>query len=232
MSHNHRIFESSMTRRSFAKLLAAGSATALGGMLVGCGTQPRAESSAATPSSTASSAASSSAASSAASSVAATTGTAKALIAVFSWSGNTLQVANHLHDVTDAALFRIEPAQAYTTVYNDMLDVAQSEQAADARPALAATVPNWSEYDTVLLGYPVWWYEAPRIVKSFMDAHDFSGKTVHPFATSGGSNISGTIAALEALCPNAQFTEGLTLDGDTVSSHLDEASQWAASKGL
>lgn len=157
---------------------------------------------------------------------------AKTLVAVFSWSGNTLQVAERINQLVESDLFRIEPAEPYTQDYNELLDVAQTEQDADARPALAATVENWDDYGTVYLGYPVWWYEAPQIVKTFVEAHDFSGKVVIPFATSGGSSISGTLPEIQELCPEAEFREGITLDGDSVASQLDRVDEWLGGGGL
>ena len=155
----------------------------------------------------------------------------KALVAVFSWSGNTLQMAERIRDLTGGDLFRIEPATPYTRDYNEVLDVAQAEQREDARPAIASTVDDWDEYDTIFLGYPVWWYEAPQIIKTFAESYDFAGKTVVPFATSGGSSITGTIPAIRELCPGAEFREGLTLDGDRVSSQLDRIEPWLGEQG-
>lgn len=155
----------------------------------------------------------------------------RALVAVFSWSGNTLQMAERIRDLTGGDLFRIEPANPYTSDYDALLDIAQAEQREDTRPALAATVDNWGDYDTIFLGYPVWWYEAPQIIKTFAESYDFAGKTVVPFATSGGSSITGTISAIRELCPGAEFREGLTLDGDRVSSQLDRIEPWLGEQG-
>ena len=155
----------------------------------------------------------------------------RALVAVFSWSGNTLQMAERIRDLTGGDLFRIEPANPYTSDYDALLAIAQAEQREDTRPALAATVDNWGDYDTIFLGYPVWWYEAPQIIKTFAESYDFAGKTVVPFATSGGSSITGTIPAIRELCPGAEFREGLTLDGDRVSSQLDRIEPWLGEQG-
>lgn len=92
----------------------------------------------------------------------------KALVAVFSWSGNTLQVAERIRERTESDLFRIEPATPYTTDYDEVLEVAQAEQRSGDIPAIASTVADWDSYDVVYLGYPVWWYEAPQIIKSFV----------------------------------------------------------------
>lgn len=156
----------------------------------------------------------------------------KALVAVFSWSGHTLQVAERIRELTGADFFPIEPAEPYTTDYNTLLDIAQNEQDADARPALASTVPGWDGYSTVYLGYPVWWYHAPQIIKTFAEQHDLAGKTIVPFATSGGSSIEGTLADIRALCPDVSLTQSLTLDGDTVASQLERVDAWLDGLGL
>lgn len=150
----------------------------------------------------------------------------KALVAVFSQYGHTLAVANHINQKVTFDLFRIEPAEAYTSDYNSLLDVAKGEQDQDARPAMAATVETLADYGTIYLGYPVWWYDAPQIVKSFLDANDLSGKTVHPFSTSGGSNISITLDKLRAICPGMDLREGLTIPGSSVESHMGDVDAW------
>lgn len=150
----------------------------------------------------------------------------KTLVAVFSWSGNTLQVAERIGSRTGGDLFRIEPAVPYTTDYNEVLEVARTEQQNGEMPAIAGTVEDWESYDRIFLGYPVWWYDAPQIIKSFASRYDFAGKTVIPFCTSGGSQLATTLSEVEALCPGAAFLEGITIPGDTVASHLGEVDAW------
>lgn len=216
-----------MDRRGFFGLAAtAGAAAVAGTLLASCsteGAQPRSEEAQSQAEPTADAATEQA--------PAAASGD-KALVAVFSWSGNTLQMAEYIQVQTGADFFRIEPAEPYTTDYNAVLDVAQQERDQDIRPALAATVENWDEYGTVYLGYPVWWYRAPQVIKSFMDAHDLTGKVVVPFATSGGTSITGTLDDIRALCPGAQLTEGLTLDGGSVASQLDRVDTWLSGLGL
>lgn len=156
----------------------------------------------------------------------------KSLVAVFSWSGHTLQVAERINSLVESDFFRIEPADPYTQDYNELLDIAQSEQNSDARPALASGVDNWDEYGTVYLGYPVWWSKEPQIIKTFLESYDFAGKTVVPFSTSGGSGISGTLADVRDLAEGASFKEALSLSGDQVSSQLDQVDEWLGKLGL
>lgn len=122
------------------------------------------------------------------------TGESNVLVTYFSWSGahNTKTMAEYIAEYTDGELFRIYPETPYTTVYNDVIDVAQEERRNNARPVLAEdlTAEQLAMYDVIFVGYPVWWYDAPMIIYTFLEAHDFSDKTVITFATSGGSGIS------------------------------------------
>lgn len=212
-----------MDRRRFLSLAAMAGAGALGGVLLsGCSSEgARSAASNSAPAENTESADIPSTAEDTSAPVA-----DKTLVAVFSWSGHTLEMAEHIHERVGGDFFRIEPAEPYTTNYDEVLEVGQQQQDADFRPELAATVENWDEYGTVYLGYPVWWYHIPQIIKSFVDAHDLTGKTIIPFATSGGTSITGTLADIEQLCPNVQFSEGLTLDGDIVSSQMDRVDTW------
>lgn len=122
------------------------------------------------------------------------TGESNVLVTYFSWSGahNTQTMAQYIADYTGGELFRIYPETPYTTNYNDVIDVAREEQNSNARPALAENITDeqLAGYDVIFVGYPVWWYDAPMIIYTFLEAHDFSDKTVITFATSGGSGIS------------------------------------------
>ena len=139
------------------------------------------------------------------------------LIAYFSWSGNTEQVAQIIQQETGGDLFEIAPATPYTNDYNELLDIAQQEQSDNARPELAGQVENWEQYDTVFIGFPIWWYVEPRIVDTFLESYDFAGKTLIPFATSGGSGIAGAEKSLRQHCPAAAWKSGRLVRGDAAS---------------
>ena len=81
------------------------------------------------------------------------------------------------------------------------------------RPEIAAQCPNMAQYDTVFIGFPIWWYVAPSIINTFVERYDFSGKTLVPFATSGGSGLGRTVAGLKKLCPAANWNEGKLVNG-------------------
>ena len=128
---------------------------------------------------------------------------------------------------------RIEPAEPYSTDYNTVSDVAQAERADDVRRAMtdASTVANIADYDTIYLGYPIWWYRAPQIIKTWLDAHDLTGKTIAAFCTSGGSTIAQTLDDISALEPGATLTEGLTVTEGNLDACDERAAEWLAAIG-
>ena len=157
---------------------------------------------------------------------------AKSLVVYFSWSGNTRSVAEEIQAQTDADLFEIVPAEPYTDDYNALLDLAQEEQASEARPEIAGSVENLEDYEVIYLGYPNWWGDMPMILYTFLDNYDLSGKTIAPFVTSGGSGFSGTIAAIESLEPQATVVEGLSLGSSEASAPEQAVAEWLGNLGL
>ena len=158
-------------------------------------------------------------------------GEGTALIAYFSWSGNTEAVAREIQAQTGADLFEIVPAEPYTDDYDELLDIAQEEQSSDARPAIAETV-DLSGYDTVYLGFPNWWGDMPMILYTFLDEYDLSGKTVVPFNTSGGSGFSGSLDTIAEMEPEAEITEGISLGSEEAEDCADEVAEWLANMGM
>ena len=223
-------------RRFFGAMAAMGAATVGAGLLGGCSSSRNASASQSSASSAAQSGAVSSAASQSASATSASASSAagtsaaqaanKALVVVFSWSGNTLAVASRVAESLQTDLFRIEPATPYTTDYDEMLQIAQDEQAANTLPALAAGVQNWDSYSTIYLGFPTWWGHLPQIVKSFLAEHDCSGKVVYPFNTHAGSGFASCLSDLSAACPEADVRDGLSLLGTEVQSSAAQINEW------
>ena len=117
------------------------------------------------------------------------------LVAYFSATGTTARAARRLAEAIGADLFEIAPEQPYTSAdlnWNDKNSRSSREMADEkCRPAVAGNAPGMSAYDTVFVGFPIWWYVEPRIIDTFLEAHDLSGKTIVPFATSGGSGLGG-----------------------------------------
>ncbi len=128
----------------------------------------------------------------------------KTLVAYFSASGETARLAKTLAEVTGGELYEIMPEQKYTSTdlnWNNKGSRSSVEMNdAASRPAIAGTIDNMDVYDTVFVGFPIWWYEAPRIIQTFLESYVFSGKTVIPFATSGGSGLGKTDSILQKSC--------------------------------
>lgn len=156
----------------------------------------------------------------------------KTLVAYFSWSGNTETLAGMIQTETGGDLFAIEPETPYTDDYNTLLDVAQEEQSSNARPALAAEVGNWADYDTVFVGYPNWWGDAPMLVLSFLESYDCAGKTIVPFATSASGGFGRSIDSVTASAAGATVLEGFHVVGDSVEGASEDVAAWIAGLGL
>lgn len=140
----------------------------------------------------------------------------KKLVAYFSASGVTKSVAQRLAKAVGADIFEICPAVPYTSADLNWMDkksrssVEMNDSA--SRPGIARTLPNMADYDTVFIGFPIWWYVAPRIIETFIESYDFTAKTLIPFATSGGSGMGKTASVLKKLCPDAEWKEGKLLN--------------------
>ena len=158
----------------------------------------------------------------------------KVLVAYFSASGETARLAKTIAGVAGGDLFEIEPQVKYTSAdlnWNDKSSRSTVEMNdPKSRPAIASAVDNMAQYDTVFVGFPIWWYQAPRIIETFLEAYDFSGKTVVPFATSGGSGMGKTVSILEPCCA----ADTKWLPGKRFSSRESAASvqKWVNSLGL
>ena len=141
----------------------------------------------------------------------------KILVAYFSASGVTKGVAEQLAEVTGGTLHEIKPVQPYTDADLDWRDK-QSRSSVEmqdkkSRPAITDKLTNMQDYDVIYVGFPIWWYTCPTIINTFMEAYDFKGKTVIPFATSGGSTIDKACEDLKAAYPDVNWKEGKLLNG-------------------
>ncbi|ROT89241.1 hypothetical protein DMP12_09880 [Gordonibacter urolithinfaciens] len=159
-------------------------------------------------------------------------GGGRALVAVFSYSGTTLTVAERIAEATGADLFRIETTDAWPDDYDAMTVQVQREQDEDYLPPLAAAVQDWDAYDTVYLGHPIWWGQLPHVVRSFLAKHDLAGKTAAPFSTSSSSGNAVALDALRELCPAADVRDALHLTRGSLPDALDEVGPWLEGSGL
>lgn len=157
----------------------------------------------------------------------------KVLVAYFSATNTTEGVAEHIANGLNGDIYEIIPEIPYTDAdlnYNDNNSRSTIEMnESNARPAISGSVEDMSQYDVVFIGYPIWWGEAPRIVSTFMESYDFSGKTIVPFCTSGGSGIGSSASNLEELTSNAEWLDGQRLNG---GASQDEVMEWVNSLGL
>ena len=140
----------------------------------------------------------------------------KVLVAYFSASGVTKGVAQQLAEVAGADLHEIKPEQPYTDADLDWRDK-ESRSSVEmkdkhSRPAITDKLENMADYDVVFVGFPIWWYTCPTIINTFMEAYDFKGKTVVPFATSGGSTIEKSCEDLKATYPDLTWKDGKLLN--------------------
>ena len=127
----------------------------------------------------------------------------------------------------------IEKGNTEITTYDELLDVSRQEE--DDPPEMAGTVEKMDDYDTIFLGYPIWWGDTPTIIKVFLQSYDFSGKTIIPFCTHGGSGLAGTDRTISGLCPDSTVEEGLAIRGSTAQNDRDSAkesvTEWLSDNG-
>lgn len=147
-----------------------------------------------------------------------------ALVAYFSATGVTAQAAKALAGAVEADLYEIRPAVPYTSADLNWMDKKSrsSVEMADkrSRPALADSGAPVAEHDMIFLGFPIWWYVAPTIINTFLEAYDFTGKTIILFATSGGSGLGKSAAGLYPSAPGAKIVDGRMLNGQFSEAEL------------
>lgn len=140
--------------------------------------------------------------------------------------GNTEMIARMIQQETQGDLFRIETEKTYPADYDELVDYGRNEPEEDARPALSSHIDGMEGYDVVFLGYPNWWFDMPMAVYSFLEEYDFSGKTVIPFCTHGGSRFSDTISTLEDFLPETEILDGFEVYGEDAGEAQEEVLAW------
>lgn len=158
----------------------------------------------------------------------------KVLVVYFSNGGNTQKLAKEVFDQVGGDFRRIEPATPYAEG-EELYDVTKAEQENDERPVINDLDIDISHYDTIFIGYPIWWYTYPQIVLSFLDEYDVSNKTIIPFATHGGSRMSGTEDVMRAYLDGKGVTvlDGLAVSRDVIQQDQSEAvAEWLTTLGF
>lgn len=153
----------------------------------------------------------------------------KEIVVYFSYSGNTEGVANEIVAQTGADVFEIVPQTAYSDDYDTVVDLAREEQRDNVRPEIAGTIDNIENYDVIYVGFPNWWGDMPMILYTFFDNYDFSGKTIAPFCTSGGSGLSDTVSEIQSLEPEATVTDGLHIRDNAADNPEGAVTDWLES---
>ncbi len=153
----------------------------------------------------------------------------KKLVAFFSYTGTTKKVAENLAKAIGSDLYEILPTKLYTNADLNWTDKTSRSSLEmndkNSRPEIATKVSNMEDYDTIFIGFPIWWYVAPKIINTFLESYDFSGKKIIVFCTSGGSGLGNTVANLEqSISSNTEIIEGKRFGANT---SIEELKEWA-----
>lgn len=154
------------------------------------------------------------------------------LIAYFSWSGNTKQLAEMIQEQTGGELFEIAPETPYTDDINELSGIALQEQSDNIRPTLNSAVPDMSQYDVIFVGFPNWWNNMPMPVFTFLEEYDFSGKTIIPFTTYGNGVWGKSIVSIRDALPDTTILDGLAIQEQELPDAPLEVSDWLQELGL
>ena len=146
--------------------------------------------------------------------------------------GNTEYVAHLISEATGGDLFAIKTERNYPSPHRALIDAAKKEAEAGERPVLTTRIKNLSDYDTVFVGFPNWWYDMPMAIYSFFDEYDFSGKTVIPFVTHGGSSFSKSIETIESLEKGAKVINGPSIQARNMENARQSIANWFESLKL
>lgn len=141
--------------------------------------------------------------------------------------GNTQYIAQLIQEYQGGDIYRIEPKTPYTTNHKALVDFAQEEQKNNARPEIKTKITNFDDYDTIYIGYPIWWGDMPQILYTFLELYHFEGKTVIPFSTHGGSGLSGTVETLNSKLKGAHVeTNAFTLSRTNMEEAKERVKTW------
>ena len=156
----------------------------------------------------------------------------KILVAYFSHSGNTREIANQIHGIVGGDIFQIEAVKPYPDNYDAVVERAGQELHSGYRPALKASIESIEPYDMAFIGYPNWWGTIPAPVRVFLTEHDFSGKKIAPFCTHEGSGLGRSVADISKLCPKSALLESAAIRGRDVKTAQNAVSEWLLRIGI
>lgn len=150
----------------------------------------------------------------------------KTLIVYFSWGGNTKTVANTIHDLIGGDIVEVETVIPYPNTYEEVIHIAPGELASDYRPELRTKVDNMDEYDTLIVGTPIWGGHLTPAMKSFLASYNLSGKSIAPFCTHGGSGTAQSVNDIRSVCPNSTILGSLAVYGSRAESSRADVERW------
>ena len=150
----------------------------------------------------------------------------KMIVIYFSRTGNTEKFANYIQKNANITSFKIIPSTPYPEDYNTMLNIAKEERETDARPEIQNPLTDISQYDYILLGYPIWHSHIPNIIISQLEKLNLSGKTIYPFNTHGGSGVGSSISDINTYASGANVKDGKPISGNQIQSEEDEVIDW------
>ena len=140
--------------------------------------------------------------------------------------GNTEVVAKKIQKATESDLFEIKTIKEYPEDYTKTTEIAKEEVSQNIRPELTQTINDMEKYDIIYLGYPNWWGTMPMVVFSFLEAYDFSGKTIIPFCTHEGSSMGSSEKDINRICPDSKILKGLSVWGNKAEESYEEIQRW------
>jgi len=152
--------------------------------------------------------------------------TKKILVAYFSHSGNTREIANQIHKSMSGDIFEIQAVKPYPHDYDAVVKQAKQELDSGYKPALKTAIENIKSYDLVFIGYPIWWGTIPAPVKTFLSEYDLSGKTIVPFCTHEGSSLGRSVTDISKLCPKSNLRDGVAIWGRDVKTEQNTVPGW------
>ena len=148
------------------------------------------------------------------------------LVVYFSRSGNTRVIAGQIQRALNTTIFEIQPAKSYPDDYEKTVAQAQIERDTNFKPPLKSTVPDFENYTTVFLGFPIWGQTAPPVIRAFLTAHNLTGKTLIPFITHGGYGLGNSVSVIKSHAPQAKLLEGFSLQADQEKQTLNRVTNW------
>jgi flavodoxin len=154
------------------------------------------------------------------------TGRKKVLIIYYSRSGNTRELANQIHERVGGDIIELQTVKPYPDEYDAVTKQAKEELDSGSKPALKTKVEKIGSYDVIFVGTPIWWSTIAAPVKTFLSEYDFSGKTIVPFCTHGGSGLGRSVTDIATLCPNSTILDGLAVWGKNAKTAQNDVSEW------